>query len=71
MIAARPKFSQQRFDHMWSLIRKVKDRALTRGDLDTDADVDLLDALLLRFRKACEVTILAAQQIEDVVVHVR
>jgi hypothetical protein len=39
---ARPKFNQRTFDHMQSLIRKLKDRAGTRGDLDASGDAELL-----------------------------
>ena len=49
MVAARPKFSQQRFDHMRSLIRRVKDRALAQNDLKAEAEAELLNALLLLF----------------------
>ena len=48
-MAARPKFSQQRFDHMRSLIRKVKDRALAQHDQNAEAEAELLNALLLMF----------------------
>lgn len=48
-MVASPKFSQHTFDHMRRLIHKVRDRALTQHDLDTHADAELLDALLLRF----------------------
>jgi hypothetical protein len=49
MVAVRPKFSQHRFDHMRSLIHKIRDRALTRNDFDTQLNAELLDALLLVF----------------------
>jgi hypothetical protein len=42
-------FSQHTFDHMRRLIHKMKDRAVTRDDLDTSGDAELVDALLLRF----------------------
>jgi hypothetical protein len=48
-MAVRPTFSRQTFDHMRRLIDKVKGRALIQQDLNTHGDVDLLDALLLRF----------------------
>ena len=48
-MAVRPKFSQHTFDHMRRLIRKMKNRALTRDDAETSGDAELLDALLLRF----------------------
>jgi hypothetical protein len=48
-MVAHPKFSQQRFDHMRSLIRKVKDRALVQHDPKAEAEAELLNALLLMF----------------------
>jgi hypothetical protein len=48
-MAIRPKFSRHMFNHMRRLIHKVKHRAVTRDDLDTTGDAELLDALLLRF----------------------
>jgi hypothetical protein len=34
---------------MRSLIHKIKDRALTQGDVDTEPNMELLDTLLLNF----------------------
>jgi hypothetical protein len=48
-MAVRPKFSQHTFDHMRRLIYKMKDQAVTRHDENGSSDVELLDALLLRF----------------------
>jgi hypothetical protein len=48
-MAVRPKFSQHTFDHMRSLIRKVKDRALAQNDLNAEAEAELLNALVLLF----------------------
>ena len=47
MVAA--KLSQQRFDHMRSLIRKLEDSPVTRGDLAASGDSKLLGALLSIF----------------------
>jgi hypothetical protein len=49
MVTAKPKFSQQTFDHMRRLIHKMKNRASTQNDSETYGHAELLDALLLRF----------------------
>ncbi len=49
MLTVKPKFSQQTFDHMRRLIHKAQDRVLAQKDSATYGDLDLLDALLLRF----------------------
>ena len=46
---ARPKSSQRTFDHMRNLIRKLKESAMTRGDLNASGDAELLGALLSIF----------------------
>ena len=47
MVTAKPRFSQQRFDHMRRLIDKIKQRAHTRNDSEMLAEAELLDALLV------------------------
>jgi len=49
MITAKPKLSQQTFDHMRRLMQEIRQTAETQKDAAISAKIDLLDALLLRF----------------------
>jgi hypothetical protein len=49
MVTAKPKLSQQTFDHMRHLIQEIQQTAETQKDAAIQAKMELLDALLLRF----------------------
>ena len=48
-MTVKRKFSQQKFDHMRSLIQKVKDRASSQHDLHTVNGCEMLDSLVVLF----------------------
>jgi len=48
-MSTKPQFSQHTFDCMRRVINQIKQRAVKQNDSETLGDVELVDALLLRF----------------------